>query len=331
LHPEYFYSSAVFCVVFFRTDTMKKWIAGLVTVLILATASVYIFIPSTIRVRKVMQVNANEKGIYPFLYGGSSMAKWWPGESTPGGKIFTFNNSSYTLSEQLYGGVKMNVSGAKGQYNTEMQVVPLDINNIEISWTSALPGGNDPFSRISNYNKAANIKKDMEAILLRLKGFLEKMENIYDIKVERSKVKDTLLITMQKTVTMPPGNAVVYEMISKLRQHFLAAGATATGDPILNVFTEDSISYKTMVGIPINKEVPETDVYRIKRMIPGNVLVAEVKGGPATIRHSLQQLDVYRVNYNYTAPAKPFEALVTNRLAETDTAKWITRLYWPVY
>jgi hypothetical protein len=32
-----------------------------------------------------------------------------------------------------------------------------------------------------------------------------------------------------------------------------------------------------------------------------------------------------------TSPAIPYQSLITNRLTETDTTKWVTKLYYPVF
>jgi hypothetical protein len=310
--------------------TMKKWVIGLVLALAIAATAVYIFIPAHLKVRKVMVIKANEKGIYPFLHSKEGIARWWPEKITVD-TVLPFNGGSYAVAAQLLHGVKINISRGNRSLASEIQVVALGINDMEIAWSTSIAAGANPVSRISAYSDAAAVKEDMEKILLQLKGFLENMENIYGIKVEQTKVKDTLLVTASSITKGMPDNATIYGLVKQLEQYISAGGSTATNAPMLNIFTEDSISYKTMVAIPINRELPETNTFSIKRMVPGNVLVAEVRGGPATIQQSLQQLDVYRGNYNYTAPAKPFLSLVTNRLTEADSSKWITRLYWPVF
>jgi hypothetical protein len=309
---------------------MKKWLIGLLLVLVLATAAVYIFIPSEIRVRKVMVIRANEKGIYPFIQSIEGIAKWWPEKKTTGSN-FIFGNGNYTFAEPMLHGMKISIAKSSNNFNSEIQVAALAIDSLEIVWSTSFSAGINPLSRITAYNNAAAVKKDMESILLQLKNFLEKMENIYGIKVERSKIKDTLMVVAETATTGIPGNTIIYGLVQQLETYIAAGGAAATNVPMLNIFTADSIHFKTMVAIPVSKELPETALFKTKRMIPGNVLVADVKGGAAAIQQSLKQLDNYRLNYNYTAPAKPFQSLITNRLTEADSTKWITKLYWPVF
>jgi hypothetical protein len=44
----------------------------------------------------------------------------------------------------------------------------------------------------------------------------------------------------------------------------------------------------------------------------------------------MQQLEYYLNEHRLRPPALPFQSLVTDRLVERDTTKWITRLYYPV-
>ena len=66
-------------------------------------------------------------------------------------------------------------------------------------------------------------------------------------------------------------------------------------------------------------------------MLPGgNILITEVKGGPEEIKKAYRQVELYISDFQRVAPAIPFESLVTDRRAEKDSTKWITRIYYPV-
>lgn len=102
---------------------------------------------------------------------------------------------------------------------------------------------------------------------------------------------------------------------------------------MLNLSTTDSLSFTCMVGLPIDRivETSYNSSTRFVRMVPGQFLTAEVKGGPYTIKKAHQMMQLYFQDYKRTAMAIPFEYLVTDRLAEKDTTQWITKLYAPVY
>ncbi|MDB4999000.1 MAG: hypothetical protein JWR76_77, partial [Mucilaginibacter sp.] len=58
---------------------------------------------------------------------------------------------------------------------------------------------------------------------------------------------------------------------------------------------------------------------------------ADVKGGKQTVANAFVQLKNYQKDHGLISPAMPFEILITNRLTEKDTAKWVTKLYWPIF
>ena len=86
-----------------------------------------------------------------------------------------------------------------------------------------------------------------------------------------------------------------------------------------------------MVAIPVNKILPETNRFLVKRMILGKILVAEVRGGRSRIDEGMQEMENYVKDHKLVSPAIPFEMIITNRQAESDTAKWVTRLYYPIF
>ena len=99
---------------------------------------------------------------------------------------------------------------------------------------------------------------------------------------------------------------------------------------LVNVRMLKTDSFETQVAIPTSHLLQNNGEIFYRKMIPGNFLSAEVKGGEYTIRQSMQQLDFYMKDHKKIQVAQPFEQLITDRSLETDTSKWITRIYLPV-
>jgi hypothetical protein len=85
-----------------------------------------------------------------------------------------------------------------------------------------------------------------------------------------------------------------------------------------------------MVAIPVNKVLRDDDPFAFKRMVPGNILVAEVNGGKYTIEKALAEMELYIKENKLKPPAIPFESMITDRSREPDTSKWVTRIYYPI-
>ena len=101
---------------------------------------------------------------------------------------------------------------------------------------------------------------------------------------------------------------------------------------MLNITPGDTAGYQVMVALPIeNTQFGVSHEIRRQKMIPGQFIITDVMGGPYAIQQTHQQLLHYFRDYHRTSMAIPFEYLVTDRLHEPDTSKWITRIYSPVY
>jgi len=64
--------------------------------------------------------------------------------------------------------------------------------------------------------------------------------------------------------------------------------------------------------------------------VNGKMFVAEVAGGSSTIQNGYSALKNYLLDSKRPSPAVPFELLINDRRQITDSAKWQTRLYYPV-
>jgi hypothetical protein len=121
-------------------------------------------------------------------------------------------------------------------------------------------------------------------------------------------------------------------MIQDLKKYIVQNNAIEKNSPMLNVLKLDSSHYEAMSAIPVDKALPRTNEFAPKFLLKGgNVLEAQVQGGPTTIENGLQEIEKFRSDYKYTSPAIPYQLLVTDRLKETDTTKWTTKLCYPVF
>jgi hypothetical protein len=121
-------------------------------------------------------------------------------------------------------------------------------------------------------------------------------------------------------------------MIQSLKNYIGQNNASEKNAPMLNIFEIDSTHYEAMTAIPVDRQLPQTKEFAPKFLLKGgNILEAEIRGGPNTIEKALDEIENYRTDYKFTSPAIPYQLLLTDRMKEKDTAKWITRIYYPVF
>ena len=173
---------------------------------------------------------------------------------------------------------------------------------------------------------------DIEAILRGLGSYLEDARKVYGIEiVEKGTQDDTLVVETSRTDSVYPTTEEVYSEVQKLERFVKEHGGRVTGHPIMNV-TSGPGTYKLRVALPVDREGKEEGDMRY-HSLPQRVpwLEADVRGGELTVREALRQMENYIADHQKTVMAIPFLSLVTDRMAEPDTSKWVTRIYYPIF
>ncbi|HEU5165452.1 MAG TPA: hypothetical protein VFU29_07925 [Chitinophagaceae bacterium] len=306
---------------------MKKILIALVLLALLALAAVYLFIPGRIKIETAISVKAAFPAVSRMLIDKNNWKKCWPGESP-----FNYGKQTYSINEQAYSVYDINIHSGNDTINSRLELVPIKNDITTIGWYAAQVTSSNPFIRFSQYRLANTTEKNMNEILQSMKAFLEKTKNIYGFEINRILVTDSVLISMRRSFEHSPNVKEIDAMIQDLRKYIVQNNAIEKNSPMLNVLKFDSSHYEAMTAIPVDRALPPTTEFAPKYLLKGgNILEAQVQGGPTTIENGLKELENYRSDYRLTSPAIPYQLLVTDRVKEADTAKWITRLYYPVF
>lgn len=309
---------------------MRKILAGALVILAILLIAVYIFIPAETKVLAVKTLNRPASATVRFLSAEQAWRQWWPNKTATGAEqLFTYQNTQFSLLRAEATIVNIPIQYTNQQLSSTLAILPAADTQTLLTWQSTLAPSANPLTRIKNYLLGRRIKATMSDVLSHLQSFMQSEENVYGFTVAEKKVVDTLLVTKSQEFNHEPSTVEVYAVIQELQSYVTANASRQTNPPMLHVERNDS-TYFTQLALPINKAVPETKSIRIKRMVPGKILVAEVKGGPQTVRNAFMQLENYLNDYRKVSPAIPFFSLVTDRSAQTDTTSWITRLYYPI-
>ena len=315
---------------------MKKLLVSVLITVCVAMIAVYVFIPANIKLSNIVFIKNNPTVVTRILANDTTWMKSISTGSTSSsnsnsGKIrFSYKDYLYTFTGALMNTAQVKINNDQKSINSLINVIPVTQDSVAVEWVAEIDAGLNPISRIKSYNEAKEIKRDIGDILGHLKSFFEKEGNAYGMKITEHRVVDTILISTKHTYDTIPSVKEIYGLIGNLRKFILREGAKETNPPMLNINNEDG-RYRTMVAIPVDKVLPENGEYVFKRMVPGKILVAEVKGGEYTTGQALKQMSLYISDNHLSSPAIPFESLITDRSLEPDTTKWITKIYYPIY
>jgi hypothetical protein len=316
---------------------MKKWIIVPIAFFPVALLATYVLLPAKINVAQSVSINCTHAAANRYVINDSNWVKWWPRNSSPAPasetrmKSFPYKEYTFQPKQPMFDAIGVRIDAGDLNLNSRIVLIPQLKDSVTIQWLLEYKTGNNPFTRVNRYRQAEKLGRNLNSILAQLRMFLEKPENVYGISVKKTIVKDSLLISTKKLFTARPSTQDIYSLINKLKTHIQQHGARETGYPMLNIQQKTGGYFETMVAIPVNKELKEQNDIVVKKLVQGNVLVAEVRGGEYTAGNAFLQMEKYSTDHHYESPAIPFYSLVTNRLTETDTAKWITRINYPVF
>lgn len=313
----------------------RRWI--ILALIALVLIWIYAGIPSTINVHQSITIGAPKEPVYRQLSNTADWKKWWPKSTTNDSSssdkaaAFLLHHQAYTLINQLTGSLIISVADQDQTIQTSLDFIPTGSDSIVLDWNARVATSYQPIKRMQAYFKAAQLQQDFKLLLGNIQTHFTSFENVYGISIAQIPVVDSLLIFTSATSTSYPSSSLIYNLIHQLADFSAMQGAEQTGPPMLNVQTDDSLNFVTKVAIPVNKRLSNEGNIQFKGMLAGGkILVSDVKGGPAAIAHAMAQMDCYFRDYQKNAPAIPFMSLTTDRIKEPDSAKWITRLYYPV-
>lgn len=314
---------------------MKIWVLGLLVLLGVVLIGIYVFIPSTIILKTNQHLKINSRSFSRNITDEKKWHHWWPqgnsGMREGGVKYFQFNQRKYWIIEKKLTSIMLLAQLEKDSLRTELFFIPVNEDSITLSWVGITKMPLNPIKRVNAFFATQSLRNEMDSILQSLQTFYTNNENLYEVPIKNEGVLDSVLISTTTITKQYPAVKDIYVLVSNLEQFAKKNGAKPSGVPMLHVSTTDSLNYFTRVALPVDKKLNSEGAIEYKWMLGGgDILVAEVKGGPYSINKGFKEMEHYVQDHRLTAPAIPFQSLVTDRRKERDTSKWITRLNWPV-
>ena len=309
---------------------MKKLLLLLFIFFALVITGCYLFFPAKIHFKKTMYAQTAPNSAVKYLLNEKNWHSWWPASiNNPNDSVFPFKDFEYAVNWKMISGDSILIKSKVGFVRSLINVVPISKDSVGFQWEGEAQSEANFFNRIYNYYTQKKLQNNADAIFNALKNHLENDEKVYGINIQHRMVVDTLLISTKKIFSAYPTAEQVYELVNDLKKYIILNAALQTNPPMLHV-VQDSGMFKTMVAIPINKALQNTDRFVIKKMVAGKILISEIKGGSGNAEAGIKILETYMDDYHLTSPAISFQSLVTDRQVEKDSSKWITKIYYPI-
>ncbi|MDB5229973.1 MAG: GyrI-like protein [Chitinophagaceae bacterium] len=312
---------------------MKKGLLILSGIIIIALICTYLFIPSKINVIASTEANMNADAVFRTLRTETTWQKWWPGkiEKENQKNIFTWNGNRFSIGQISYNAFQMNTDINGNHFESLLYLVPGENNKVLINWETNYKASTNPFVRIKQYLYAKKLENAFTSVLSKIKSYVQSSANVYGFDIQKEKVAYEYVTTSAATFNHDPLPKEIYSLVGVITSYVEQNGGKVIGYPILNITSADSAHFETRIAIPTNKKLSSTNTILSKWMMKGGyILTTEVKGGKRNIEQAMQQVNQFLIDNHYSRIAIPFQSLITNRLNEPDTNKWITKVYYPV-
>jgi len=309
---------------------MKNWLVYFCMLIIVILFAFYFYIPSTKNTLFKTLVNCTEGGATRQIIHKNKWQFWWPGQKVKD-DMYTYKNNNFRIDKMILNGFETTIFNGTDSMKAQFRFTYFGMDTTLFQWNMSSSFSTNPLTRVNQYFLFNKFKSTVENLLGDTKKYFENQQNIYGMKVVQQTVTGASYISTKKTFTTYPTTQEIYDMINLLQSYTAKKGGEVTGEPMLHVEQEGTSVYIAMVAMPTKNDLPSEADFQLKKMILGNILMGEIKGGIYTITTGEKELANYVIDYKKLSPAVGFQSLVTNRLLEADTAKWITRLYYPIF
>ena len=312
---------------------MKKPALIVIGILLLAFISVYFIIPQKIKTSHIIEVDATDINVSKFLVNKKPWAKWWPGQhNAADSNLFVYQGANYKLQQSTISEMNLLIKQDDIELNSKIIYAATSEGVCRVTWFTEMQSSLNPFERVAEYIKIKGLTKNINTILTAFKKFMQTEKNVYGMDIKLGKIKNPVVLATTTHTTGYPAPSAIYRMVNELKKQISLQNALPLDSPMMNVHADEKNGYLIMVAIPVNKFIKPGANMVVNTLVKGgNVLEAEVTGGKNIIANAFTQIIHYQKDHGLTSPAMPFELLITNRLAEQDTAKWVTRIYYPIY
>jgi hypothetical protein len=275
-----------------------------------------------------LPINSAQRGI-------TQIKKWkafFPGKSIDD-STYEIDNTVFKIKRTMLTGIQLE-SYEKNNPNLQWTA---DINAIEMKdsafiqfYLKKLPTEETIWSRLSTNSKTNQQKNIYEKICRAAVSYFESIKNVYGYNIIETNVKDSLLLTTNITSVDTPSIKTIYELIDNLKSVMKSNGEIPVDSPMLNITQVETNLISTTVAIPIHRRIDVMGNFKLKNMVLGRILEANVDGGKAAIKHAFNAMENYRGDRQKISPAMPFETLLNYRQGIPDSL-WRTKISLPVY
>jgi hypothetical protein len=303
----------------------------LAIVLSAAFLFIYLYIPNNIIVSNNVYVPQAGSSVTRSFVQIQYWDKWMPRKSIQG-HSFIFEDGELEMIESF-------IATAKGVYTKPglessiiFSAIDAGKDSSMIRFEATIDNRHlSPFTRIHQFIESKKLNALLNNIILSAAAYYSTNKGIYGFDIVETKVKDSTLITYQKSFSDTPTIVQQYDIIGKLLDYIKKNNGVVHSDPMVNITRISASEVYTQIGFALEKDIPSNNQFIIKKMVLGNILETKVVGGQRQVNAAFEASKLYISDHLKASPAIPYVTYQTNRLEEKDQQKWKSTVYFPIF
>ena len=331
----------------------KKILIVLAILLLVISAIGLFFFSSHIHVERSIVINQNKSMVFDFTGDLKNYNQWSP--------WYEFDTTAQYSYSSVTSGVGASVNWKSENdkvgngsmtivevVNDSMMVLDLNFmedgvakgtyfftpegNGTKLTWGLDFEAGMNPLLRIMGKFMDKMIGPDFDRGLNKLKTILEGMPAISknDIAIEEKAIPETNYLFVHGKADVNTVGKFLGESYGKIGKALGKQKLTMAGAPSAIYYTESQTEWELDAVVPVNPAGKDDGEVKAGKRNASNAVVAHFFGSYDKTASAYTALKEYIAKNNKQIIGAPWEEYITDPMAEKDTAKWQTDVYFPI-
>jgi effector-binding domain-containing protein len=327
----------------------KKILFWLAILLLVIAGGGFLF-PSKVHVERNIVINSSKEIVYNFLSDLGNWNKWsaWYEQDTAA--VYTLEGPAKGVGATISWDSKtMGKGSIKITEAVPNDLIKLDLNFMEkgtavslqrlepraggtqVTWSFDADMGANPLLRImANLFIDKEVGQDYEKGLAKMKTVVEALPPMEQLlKVEQVVHPAINYLAIRDTATMPTISMKIGHGYGKIGSVMKKQKLNFAGAPFVIYYTPPPV-FDMDIAIAVNRPAKSDGKIRAGMMKSGPAIVVHYFGSYTKMEPAYKTLQDWMKQNNKRVTGPPWEVYVTDPVAEKDTAKWQTDVYYPL-
>ncbi len=335
--------------------TLKKIGLGLLAILALFII-IGFFLPGKSLVTRSIVINASPETVFPLVNNLKNWEQWSPWQAMDPtvkltyGEIVEGVGATYTWDgpETGKGKVTITASEPNKQMLNDVEFDGMGVSKAayllenengatKLSWTFESENGMNPFTRWISVLIKGMLEDQFDQGLNKIKELAEKApkaaEQNWKGRVEEAKVEqltEKFYLAYHDTASVSTVSEKLGMAYGEIGKAIGAQKLEEIGAPFAIYYSESNTMFEFDAALPVSKAGKDAGKVKAGKIAAGNAVVVSFYGDYSQTPLAHETADNFIVKEKKQIIGAPWEEYVTDPQAEKDTAKWLTKVYYPI-